>query len=69
MGVELKRMLQTKDFPFESIALPDQYLNFRTPIAHVLAHWSGFWVPCTHLAQAVCRPSFAADNAHMGDNF
>ena len=38
MGVEPFRVLQTKDFRLESIASPAQYLNFRTPIAHDLAH-------------------------------
>ncbi len=50
VGVEPFHVLQRKDLPLESIALSDEYLNFRTPIAHVLAHRSGFWVPCTHLA-------------------
>ena len=38
VGVEPFRVLQTKDFRLESIASPAQYLNFRTPIAHDLAH-------------------------------
>jgi hypothetical protein len=31
-------VLQVKDFRLESTASPAQYLNFRTPIAHKLAH-------------------------------
>jgi hypothetical protein len=38
VGVEPFRVLQTKHFRLESIASPAQYLNFRTPIAHDLAH-------------------------------
>jgi hypothetical protein len=53
VGVELFLVLQGKDFRLESIASPDEYLNFRTPIAHELAHWGGFWVPHTHLAHGV----------------
>ena len=41
MGVEPFRVLQGKDFRLESTASPDQYLNFRTPIAHKLAHSAG----------------------------
>ena len=38
MGVEPFHLLQLKDLPLESIVLPDTNLNFRTPIAHKLAH-------------------------------
>ena len=51
VGFERFHVLQTNDLPLESIASPDTILNFRTPIAHVLAHVGGFWVPRTHLAQ------------------
>jgi hypothetical protein len=36
----------------ESTASPDQYLNFRTPIAHKLAHWSGFSESSSHAVQS-----------------
>lgn len=37
MGVERFRVLQGKDFRLESIALSDEYLNFRSTLAHNLA--------------------------------
>ena len=63
VGVEPFHVLQTKDLLLESTASPDEYLNFRTPIAHGLAHGSGFWAPRTHLAHA----SPTVTTRHEGD--
>lgn len=38
VGFERFTLLQGKDLSLESIASPDEYLNFRRGIAHVLAH-------------------------------
>jgi hypothetical protein len=43
VGVEPFHVLHLKGLPLESTASPDTNLNFRTPIAHELAHAGVFW--------------------------
>jgi len=51
VGVEPFHVLQIKDLPLESIALSDENLNFRTPIAHVLAHAEKLSSPRQHISK------------------